>query len=106
MTYAVYILTNAHHTVFYTGVTNDLTRRVYEHKHKLIDGFTKQYNVDKLVYFEVTDDINAAIHREKIIKKWKRSFKFDAIERMNPEWKDLHFTLLVPVEEDPATSAG
>ena len=102
MTYAVYILTNTHHTVFYTGVTNDLIRRVYEHKHKLIEGFTTQYNVTKLVYFELTDDINAALHREKLIKKWKRDFKFDAIGRMNPEWKDLYLTQLVPAEGDPA----
>jgi putative endonuclease len=100
--YFVYILTNAWHTVFYTGITSDLVRRVYEHKMKLADGFTKKYNVDKLVYFEQTTDAEAAIHREKIIKKWKRAFKFDAIERMNPEWKDLYNE----VAGDPATSAG
>ena len=106
MTCAVYILTNAHHTVFYTGVTNDLIRRMYEHKHKLIEGFTQQFNIEKLVYFELTDDIQAALHREKIIKKWKRSIKFDAIGRMNPGWKDLYFEMLMPAEGDPATSAG
>src|SRR5262249_28538 len=84
----VYILTNAWHTVFYTGVTNDLIRRVFEHKMKLVKGFTEKYNLHKLVYFEETDSIDAAIHREKLIKKWKRAFKFDAINRMNPHWKD------------------
>ena len=88
--YYVYILTNNHHTVFYTGVTNDLVRRIYEHKHKRIKGFTEKYNINKLVYYEVTQDIEAAIHREKLIKKWKRRFKFDAIERMNPDWHDLY----------------
>ena len=101
--YYVYILTNAWHTVFYTGVTNDLIRRVFEHRTHLVKGFTDKYNIFKLVYFEQTDDINAAIHREKIIKKWKRTFKFDAISRMNPEWKDLYIEM---VEGDPATSAG
>jgi len=61
---------------------------------RLVEGFTKQYNVDKLVYFEETSDVQAALHREKIIKKWKRVFKFDAIERMNPEWNDLHNMLM------------
>ncbi len=102
--YCVYILSNTHHTVFYTGITNDLIRRVYEHKHQLIDGFTKKYNLHKLLYFEVTSDVNASIHREKIIKKWKRDFKFDAINRMNPSWLDLYETMLTA--GDPATSAG
>ena len=88
--YYVYILTNGGHRMFYTGVTNDLSRRVYEHKNKLADGFTTQYNLDKLVYFEETSDIIAAIAREKLIKKWKKSFKIDAISRMNPTWNDLY----------------
>ena len=100
--YFVYILTNAWHTVFYTGVTNDLIRRVFEHRMHLVKGFTDRYNVYKLVYFEETSDVNAAIHREKIIKKWKSAFKFDAINKMNPEWKDLY----VEMAGDPATSAG
>ena len=100
--YFVYILTNTWHTVFYTGVTNDLIRRVFEHKMKLVKGFTEQYNIHKLVYFEETSDIEAALYREKLIKKWKRSFKFDAINRMNPEWKDLYLELA----GDPAINAG
>ena len=101
--YFVYILTNTWHTVFYTGVTNDLIRRIYEHKMKLIEGFTKQYNVHKLVYFEKVSDAAAASHREKLIKKWKREFKFDAINRLNPEWKDLYDDM---VEGGPAINAG
>lgn len=100
--YFVYILTNTWHTVFYTGVTNDLIRRIFEHKSGLIEGFTKRYNMQKLVYFEVMEDVNAAIAREKLIKKWKREFKFDAINRMNPGWKDLY----IEMAGDPATSAG
>jgi putative endonuclease len=89
-TYYVYILTNRWHTVFYVGVTNDLIRRTHEHRTGLVEGFTKRYNICKLVYFEDTSDVNAALHREKLIKKWKREFKFDAIHRMNPEWNDLY----------------
>jgi putative endonuclease len=76
--------------MFYTGITNDLIRRVYEHKHKLLGGFTKQYNVTKLVYFEHHTDVNEAIMREKKIKKWKRVFKVGEIEKMNPNWDDLY----------------
>ncbi len=100
--YYVYILTNTHRTVFYTGVTNDLLRRIYEHKMQLIEGFTQKYNMHKLVYFEETSDIQAALHREKLIKKWKREFKYDAIARMNPQWNDLY----PQMAGDPATSAG
>jgi putative endonuclease len=100
--YYVYILTNTWHTVFYTGVTNDLIRRVFEHKMQLREGFTTKYNVHKLVYFETTSDVQAAIHREKLIKKWKQTIKFDAINRLNPEWKDLYQEMV----GDPATSAG
>jgi putative endonuclease len=95
--------------VFYTGITNDLERRVFEHKMQLVKGFTNSYNIHKLVYFEETSDIQAALHREKLIKKWKRIFKFDAIERMNPEWKDLYVTIAEHshlIKGDPATSAG
>ena len=91
--YYVYILTKDRNSTFYVGVTNDLKRRVYEHKEEIVTGFTKKYNVKKLVYYEIHNDINEAIHREKIIKKWKRKYKIDAIERMNPEWKDLYFVL-------------
>jgi putative endonuclease len=73
----------------YTGVTNDLIRRVYEHKNKMVEGFTKKYNITKLVYFEETGDVEAAIAREKRIKGWLRSKKIALIESANPKWKDL-----------------
>lgn len=90
MAYYVYILAKAKHSTFYTGVTNDLVRRVWQHKEGVAESFTKKHGIKTLVYYEVADDIQAAIHREKIIKKWKRSFKYDAIEKMNPEWRDLY----------------
>jgi putative endonuclease len=86
--YCVYIMTNAHHTVLYTGVTNDLQRRVLEHKEGK-GGFTKKYNVTKLVYFEYGVDVNAAILREKQIKAGSRQNKIELINSMNAEWKDL-----------------
>ena len=86
--YYVYIMTNRSKTL-YTGVTNDLTRRVYEHKNKMIDGFTKKYNITKLVYYEETIDIQAAITREKQIKGWLRSKKIALIESVNPNWNDI-----------------
>ena len=87
--YCVYILTNKNNKVLYTGVTNNLFRRVYEHKLKLIKGFTKKYNVQKLVYSEEFNDINDAIAAEKKIKGWLRSKKIKLIEMKNPDWKDL-----------------
>jgi len=75
--------------VIYVGVTNDLTRRINEHKNKLVEGFTKTYNVDKLVYFEETNDVNSALAREKEIKKWRREKKNNLVLRMNPKWNDL-----------------
>ncbi len=86
--YYVYIMTNKSRT-FYTGVTNNLERRAYEHKHKLIEGFTKRYNITLLVYFEVFSDIREAIAREKQVKDWRREKKIALIESMNPELKDL-----------------
>jgi putative endonuclease len=91
--YYVYILASKRNGTFYTGVTNDLLRRVYEHKEKLAEGFTKKHGVHMLVYYEHTSDINAALHREKLIKKWRRSIKMEAIERMNPDWRDLYYDL-------------
>jgi putative endonuclease len=88
-TYYVYLLTNWNNQVMYVGVTNDLERRIYEHRNKLVDGFTKKYNIDKLVYFETTSDALAAIEREKQIKKWRREKKNQLVIEMNPEWKDL-----------------
>ena len=96
MKYYVYILTNKHHTVLYTGVTNDLIRRVYEHKNHLDKGsFTAKYKVTKLVYFEDTSDVRAALEREKQIKSWSRDRKTDLIFQMNPHWVDLYDRLLV-----------
>jgi putative endonuclease len=88
MSYYVYILTNKSHTL-YTGVTNDLVRRLYEHKHKLIPGFTSKYNIDKLVYFETFTNPEDAIAAEKKIKGWNRKKKMDLIKSTNPEFKDL-----------------
>lgn len=87
--YYVYILANWNNKVLYTGVTGNLQRRIYEHKNKLADGFTNKYNVDKLVYYDSTDDVREAIKREKEIKGWKRIKKDDLVSEFNPEWRDL-----------------
>ena len=87
--YCVYIMTNAHNTVLYTGVTNNLPRRVLEHKSGTGSKFTAKYNVNKLVYFECGDDVNIAIFREKQIKAGSRKKKIDLVNSMNSEWKDL-----------------
>ena len=86
----VYILANKHNTVLDTGLTRDLKRRIYEHKQKFVKSFTSKYNVDKLVYYEVFDDIYNAITREKQIKAGSRQKKIDLINSMNPTWKDLY----------------
>ncbi len=86
----VYIMTNKHNTVLYTGVTSDLKRRVWQHKEKLADGFTKRYNVNMLVYYEVFEDVRAAIAREKQIKGGSRQKKIDLVNGMNPDWHDLY----------------
>lgn len=88
--YYVYIATNKINTVLYTGVTNNLVRRIYEHKQKLVLGFTAQYNISKLVWFEVYEDINEAIKREKQIKGGSRNKKLDLINLSNPDFKDLY----------------
>ena len=87
--YCIYIMTNAHNTVLYTGVTNELQRRVLDHRSGKGSGFTKKYNITKLVYFESGDDINLAIVREKQIKAGPRKKKIELIQSINPEWKDL-----------------
>ena len=87
--YYVYILTNYNETTFYIGVTNDLQRRVFEHKNKLIDGFSSKYNLTKLVYFEITEDIEVAIKREKQLKNWHRDWKINLIKENNPNFNDL-----------------
>ena len=89
--YFVYILTNKTNTVLYTGVTNNLARRLEEHRHASLSSFTGRYRVTKLVYFEQTFDINFAIAREKQIKAGSRQKKIDLINSINPEWKDLAF---------------
>ena len=86
----VYILANKHNTVLYTGVTNDLRRRVYEHKSKVAGGFTRKYNIDKLVYYEVLSDPYSAITREKQIKAGSRRKKVELVEKDNPAWADLY----------------
>jgi putative endonuclease len=88
--YCVYIMTNAHNTVLYTGITNNLVRRVYEHKNGLGSTFVKKYNVHKLVYYEIGNDVHATIAREKQIKGGSRKKKIDLINSMNLYWKDLY----------------
>ncbi len=87
--YYVYILASKYKGTLYVGVTNNLSRRIYEHNNKVIDGFTKKYNVDVLVYYEISDDISSAIQREKCIKKWNRDWKIKLIESVNPKWENL-----------------
>ena len=90
----VYIITNTANTVLYIGVTSNLPKRIFEHKSKLIDGFSKKYNLNKLVYFEVSDSITSAIAREKYIKGKVRQYKIDLIQSQNPKWKDLYESIL------------
>jgi putative endonuclease len=92
--YYVYILASNKHGVLYTGVTNNLLRRVFEHRTDAVNGFTKRYHVHKLVYYEATTDVHAAIAREKRLKKWRRQWKIELIENMNPKWDDLYEQLL------------
>jgi putative endonuclease len=87
--YYVYILTNKSNKVLYIGVTNNLSRRMFEHKNKMVDGFTKKYNLTELVYFEETADVSSALEREKQLKNWHRDWKINLISGFNPEWKDL-----------------
>ena len=88
-TYYVYIITNKWNTTLYIGVTNDLGRRMYEHKQGLVEGFSRKYNLRKLLYFEETDDVQAAIEREKQLKKWRRDKKIVLIKKVNPQFEDL-----------------
>ena len=88
-TYFVYILTNWNNKVMYVGITNDLERRIYEHKEKLVKGFTEKYKVNKLVYYEQTSDVIGALSREKEIKKWRREKKNRLVVSNNPSWRDL-----------------
>ncbi len=93
-TYYVYILASKRNGTLYIGVTNDLTKRIYEHKNGLVEGFTKKYSVNNLVYYEKTEDINSAIQREKRLKKWNRAWKIELIEKFNHDWKDLYYELI------------
>ena len=86
----VYILASRKNGTLYTGVTSDLVKRIYQHKEKLLGGFTAEYNVNLLVYYEVHEDISEAILREKRIKKWRRAWKLELIEKENPNWIDLY----------------
>ncbi|MCD6459176.1 GIY-YIG nuclease family protein [bacterium] len=88
--YYIYILASKKNGTLYIGVTNDLLRRIYEHKQGSVSSFTKKYGIKKLVYYENTTDVNTAIHREKCLKKWKREWKIELIEKFNPEWNDLY----------------
>jgi putative endonuclease len=94
MQYYVYILSNRKKSTLYIGVTSDLLKRIYEHKHYLVEGFTKQYKVHNLVYFEITESIESAIDREKKLKKWNREWKIRLIEKSNPDWRDLYLELI------------
>lgn len=90
MSYYVYILSNGHGNALYVGVTNDLLRRVYEHKHELVEGFTKKYHIHKLLYYEIFSDIKDAIFREKQVKKYSRKKKFALVDLINSERRDLY----------------
>jgi putative endonuclease len=92
----IYLLTTSNNKVLYTGVTNDLARRIYEHKQKMAKGFTKKYNVDKLVFYEAFGSIIDAIEREKQIKSWSRKKKNSLVDSMNPQWMDLYSGIRTP----------
>ena len=107
--YYVYIMTNWRNGTLYIGVTNNLERRVYEHKNKKVKGFTSEYDINHLVYYEHSNDINAALQREKHLKSWKRAWKVRLIESSNPNWSDLSQTLVSQIEVDdsgPLPSQG
>ncbi len=87
--YYIYILTNKTNKVLYIGITNDLVRRMFEHKNKLMEGFSKKYKLTKLVYYEATIDVESAIRREKQLKNWHRDWKMNLVNERNPDWKDL-----------------
>lgn len=89
MAYFVYIVTTVSNTVLYTGVTSDLPRRAHEHKNSLVEGFSKDKQTTKMIYAERFDDVSEAIHREKCIKRWKRAWKVELIEKANPAWDEI-----------------
>ena len=96
MYYYVYILSSRKNGTLYVGVTNNLIKRIHEHKHNLIEGFTSKYSVHNLVYYEQTNNIITAINREKQLKKWNRKQKINLIEKLNPDWIDLYDTIGFP----------
>lgn len=102
--YFVYLLTNWNNKVMYVGMTNDLLRRVHEHRTHVVKGFTAKYNVHKLVYFEETSDVHAALAREKEIKKWRREKKNALVIQANPEWRDLGEDIGLPCHSDHPSS--
>jgi putative endonuclease len=91
--YFVYILASDRNGTLYIGVTSDLVKRMWEHKNKKVDGFTKKYDVENLVYYKQTEDVMSALNREKQMKKWNRSWKIRLIEKSNPKWRDLYLDL-------------
>ena len=93
-TYYIYILTNNSNGTLYIGVTNNLVRRIYEHKSKYVDSFSKKYSLKKLVYYEIYDDVQIAIAREKYLKKARRDYKLNLINNFNPEWSDLYHVII------------
>ncbi|MBP3924628.1 GIY-YIG nuclease family protein [bacterium] len=92
--YYVYIITNKTNNVFYIGVTSNIVKRIYEHKNNLVEGFSSRYNVHKLVYFEITEDIESAIKREKQLKNWHRDWKINLIKEKNPDFIDLYDSII------------
>ncbi|MBN2031038.1 GIY-YIG nuclease family protein [bacterium] len=104
--YYVYILTNKKNRVLYIGVTNNLPRRIWEHKQKLVKGFTHKYNCTKLIYFEETESVYSAIEREKQLKNWRREWKIDLISEMNPNWEDLAVKYHMFGEDDKDSKTG
>lgn len=99
--YYVYILTNYTKTVFYTGITDDIARRTYEHNNKLVEGFTKKYNIKYLLYYEAFNDVTKAIAKEKILKRWKKQWKWDLILKANPKLINLYDNgNILPLEND------
>ena len=96
----IYIITNKISTVLYIGVTNNLKRRIFEHKNKLVPGFSMKYNLTKLLYYEHFDNINDAIHREKQLKKWNRKWKEELINKFNPRWSNLYDEISAQVRND------
>ena len=93
-TYFVYIIASKRNGTLYIGVTSNIVKRVYEHKNKLVEGFTKKYNVRVLLHYETIEDIISAMTREKQLKKWKRQWKIELIEKNNPNWRDLYYDII------------